>query len=101
MTLREQRLMKTNVPGTVQIIIGSHPNAFLVERSALLHDDESNSYSLVIMLQDSLARVVGVTLGAQTDSLVEVHSDFLRPGQSVITRGQYSLKDSTRVTVEQ
>ena len=100
LTSNQQRLMKTNVPGTAQIITDIHRNILLVQRSALLHDDESNLYSVVIMTQDSLAQIIPVTIGAQSDSIVEVHGNLLRAGQNVITRGQYALTDSTRVTVE-
>jgi len=96
----QQRILMGNVQGTAQIITGTHRNVLLLERSALLHDDESNSYSVVIMTHDSLAHVVPVTVGLQTDSVVEVQSGLLRPGESVIMRGQYALTDSTRVTIE-
>ncbi len=53
------------------------------------------------MSRDSVAQIVPVTVGVRTGSLVEVHSDLLSAGQTVINRGQYELKDSTKVTIEQ
>jgi multidrug efflux pump subunit AcrA (membrane-fusion protein) len=96
----QQLFLKANVPGTAEIITGAHRNVLLTDRSTLLHDDETDEYSIVTMTVDSVARVVPVTVGLQTDSLVEVHSDLLHPGESVIVRGQYALTDSTRVKVE-
>lgn len=100
LTESQQRLLIANVPGTAEIITGTHRNVLLTDRSTLLHDDETDTYSVVAMTQDSVARVVPVTVGLQTDSLVEVHSDLLHAGESVIMRGQYALTDSTRVRVE-
>jgi multidrug efflux pump subunit AcrA (membrane-fusion protein) len=100
LTGTQQRLLIANVPGTAEIITGSHRNVLLTDRSTLLHDDETDTYSIVTMTQDSVARVIPVTAGLQTDSLVEVHSDLLHPGETVIVRGQYALTDSTRVRVE-
>jgi multidrug efflux pump subunit AcrA (membrane-fusion protein) len=96
----QQKLLKSNIPGTVNIITGAHHDVFVVDRTAVLHDDEANTYSLVIMTDDSLAKVIPITFGIQTDSLVEVKSDLLHAGINIITQGQYALTDSTRVTVE-
>ena len=97
----QRRLLKANIPGTAWIVTGVHRNTLIVRRSALLHNDESDAYSVVIMTEDSVARVVPVTIGVQADSLVEVRGEALRAGQNVIIQGQYALTDSTRVTVEQ
>lgn len=97
----QQQSLKANVPGTAHIITGTHRNVLLVRRSALLHDDESNIYSVVILTPDSLAKVVPVTVGVQNDSIAEIRSELLRADQEVIIRGQYALTDSTKVTVEQ
>ena len=96
----ERRAMKSNLAGTVLIGTETRHDVFVVGRSSLLHDDESDAFSVVVMSADSLARIIPVTIGAQTDSVVEIRSPLLREGQQVITRGQYALADSTRVTVE-
>ncbi len=100
LTAVQQRSMKSNLAGTVRIITELRRSVLLVGSSALLHDDESDAFSLVIMTADSLARIIPVTLGARSDSLVEVMSPALHEGQNVIMQGQYALADSTRVTVE-
>ncbi|HJW14834.1 MAG TPA: HlyD family efflux transporter periplasmic adaptor subunit [Thermoanaerobaculia bacterium] len=95
-----QRSMKSNLAGTARIITEMRRDVLLVGRSALLHDDESDTYSIVLMTPDSLARIVPVAIGAQADSVVEIRGRSLREGQEVIVKGQYALADSTRVTVE-
>jgi membrane fusion protein, multidrug efflux system len=101
MSDRQRILIKSNIPGTSYIITGSHRDVFVVNRSVLLHDDETNAYSLIVMTGDSLAKIIPVMVGIQTDSLVEVKSDLLHAGMTIITVGHYALTDSTRVTVEQ
>ena len=97
----QQKILKSNLPGTAHIVIGIHRDVFAVNRSVVLHDDEANTYSMVIMTDDSLARVIPVSIGIQTDSLMEVQSELLHTGINIITQGQYALTDSTKVTVEQ
>ena len=96
----QQRSLKSNLAGTARIITELHRGVLLVGRSALLHDDDSDAFSVVIMTEDSLAHIVPVTIGARGDSVVEISAPGLREGQNVIMLGQYALADSTRVTVE-
>jgi membrane fusion protein, multidrug efflux system len=92
-------LLRTGMVGSAQITIATHQNALLVPRTALLRNDEADSYSLVTVSADSLARAVAVTVGIMTDSLAEVSAEGLVAGMSVIVEGHYALEDSTRVTV--
>ena len=87
------------MPGTARIVTGIHPHALLVPRSALLRNDENNTYSVVTVTFDSLALSVPVTIGVLTDSTAEITGGTLEPGTQVITRGNYALADSTRVTI--
>jgi multidrug efflux pump subunit AcrA (membrane-fusion protein) len=101
LSVKQRYLIKSNITGTCYIITGSHKDVFAVNRSVLLHDDETNAYSLIAMTNDSLAKIIPVTVGIQTDSLVEISSDILHAGMTIITIGHYALTDSTRVTIEQ
>ncbi|MCX6832107.1 MAG: efflux RND transporter periplasmic adaptor subunit [candidate division Zixibacteria bacterium] len=92
-------LLRTGMVGSVQITIATRRNALLVPRTALLRNDETDSYSLVTISADSLAKAIAVTVGIMTDSLAEVSAEGLAAGMSVIVEGHYALEDSTRVTV--
>lgn len=92
-------LLKTDMAGTVSIIIAHHPGAMLVPRNAVLRNDEENTSSVVIVGGDSLAHIISVEPGVARDSMVEIRSDQLQIGMKVIIEGQYSLADSTKVTV--
>ncbi len=94
-----QSLLRTEMMGTVQIVTGSRRHALFVPKAALLRNDEENTYSVMTVTPDSLAKSIPVTVGTMTDSTVEVQSPLLRPGTAVITVGNYSLNDSTRVTI--
>ena len=96
----EKNLLKTEMAGTAHIVTGSHRNVLTVPKSALLRNDELNSYSIVVMTADSLARTIPIVVGASTDSLVEISGDEVRKGMNIITEGNYALSDSTRVTVQ-
>jgi multidrug efflux pump subunit AcrA (membrane-fusion protein) len=95
----EKPLLKTDMIGTANIVAGIHKNALIIPKSALLRNDETNTYSVVVMTADSLAQTVPVTVGSSTDSTVEIRGNTLRKGTIVITEGNYALADSTKVTV--
>jgi len=99
--LRQQTksLLRTGMAGSARITIAIRRNALLVPRTALLRNDETDSYSLVTVSADSLSKTIAVTVGIMTDSLAEVSAEGLVAGTNVIVEGHYALEDSTRVTV--
>jgi membrane fusion protein, multidrug efflux system len=92
-------LLRTEMIGTAHITTGVHQRALFVPNSALLRNDENDSYSVVIMTPDSLAKIIPVLVGTSGDTSVEVHSEQLRAGMAVVTEGNYALNDSTRLSV--
>ena len=93
--------LRTGMAGTARIIVSAHEGAMMLPGTALLRNDETNSYSVVIVGTDSLSHTVPVEVGSASDSLLEVISDHLKPGMRVVVEGQFGLADSTRVTVIQ
>jgi RND family efflux transporter, MFP subunit len=94
-----QSPLRTDIVGRASIVTGIRHHALFVPKTALLRDDENNSYSVVTMTDDSLAMTIPVSIGASSDSSVEILGKGLHAGIPVITEGNYSLADSTRVTV--
>ncbi len=94
-------LLRTEMTGTARIITDIRKHVLFVPSSAVLRDDENNAYSVVTVTADSLAKIIPVIVGVTTDSTVEVQSDLLKEGMPVITKGNYSLPDSTKVAVGQ
>lgn len=106
-TVRVQIQLISEIPnltsslfGYAGIVVGKKSNALLVPATALLHNDETN-VSSVMVVTDSLARNIPVKLGIVRDSVAEVSSPALSVETKVITEGQYGLPDSTRVRVIQ
>ncbi len=91
-------LLTTGMAGTASIIVGEHTGVLLAPKSALLRDDETNTFSMMTVTADSLAVSHQVQIGIVTDSTVEVSGGDLRLGMPVITEGHYALADSTRVS---
>jgi len=94
-----QQKLRPDISGTATIVTGVHRNAFLIPKSALIRNDETNSYFIVTVLQDSLSQTIAVHVGASTDSTVEIMNNELRPGMMIVTEGNYTLADSTKVTI--
>lgn len=92
-------LLRTEMAGTARIVTAVHPRALLIPRSALLHDDEHDISSVIVVTGDTIARVLPVTVGALSDSVAEITSGSLQPGMRVVVEGNYALADSTRVSL--
>jgi multidrug efflux pump subunit AcrA (membrane-fusion protein) len=92
-------ILRTDMAGTARIVTAVHRQALLVPRSALLHDDEHDTYSVVLVTPDTIARGLPVTVGALTDSVAEITGGGLQPGMQVVVEGNYALADSTRVSI--
>lgn len=96
----QRRLLKINMMGTASIITGTRRDVLLAPRSALLRNDETDTYAIVTITADSLSQSLPVTVGVMTDSVAEVRGRYLHEGMPVITAGNYALPDSTKVSVE-
>jgi len=93
------KLLKTDMIGTARIVTGLHKGVFIVPKSAVLRNDETNAYSVVTFNADSLALSLPVDIAGMTDSTVAITNHGLKEGMSIISEGNYALADSTRITV--
>ncbi len=92
-------VLRTDMIGTARVVTGTHKDVLTVPKTALLRNDETNTYSVVIVTPDSLARKVIVQVGASTDSTVEIITNELHTGMRVVVEGHYALADSMKVSV--
>ncbi len=97
---KDRRLLKDGVAGVAQIITSIDRNVLLAPRAALLRNDETNTYTIVTVTQDSLSKSIPVSVVATADSTSEIAGPELKGGMAVIVEGHYALPDSTRVTVK-
>jgi len=95
------RALRTGIAGTATITFDVRHHAMLVPKSAVLRNDETNEEIVMTFGADSIAHSVTVVSGPEIDSLISVQSDDLKPGMNVITEGNYSLADSTRITLNE
>src|SRR5262249_43366249 len=92
-------------PGS-QLLIGSYVrgeieiqarDALVVPKSAVLPED--NDFSLFTVTGDKAVKHT-VQLGIQNPSEVEVVSSELKPGEQVVTSGNYELTDGATVEID-
>jgi Cu(I)/Ag(I) efflux system membrane fusion protein len=95
----DARLSATGMPGIASIVLQHRPDALLVPKNALIRNDDENSYSMMILLHDSLALSVKVTPGMTVGERVEIEGKDINVGTPVIIEGQWGLADSTHVKV--
>jgi multidrug efflux pump subunit AcrA (membrane-fusion protein) len=97
---REQHaLLRLDMYGTASIVTGVRSHALLVPKTALLRNDDDNSYAVFTVTPDSLAIRKQVEIGVTTDSTAEINGAGIVRGGMVLIRGHYGLADSTRVSV--
>ncbi len=87
--------LKAGMFGRVNIVHDVHTNALLVPKGAVIAEDTE---SAVFVVQDSLAYRKVVKTGYINGANIEI-LEGLNAGEKIVTTGQGSLKDSTRVEV--
>jgi multidrug efflux pump subunit AcrA (membrane-fusion protein) len=92
-----RRLLKPSMMGMCRIITGVHRDVLIVPKGALLRDDEHDTYAVVVVHPDSIARLVSVAVGVTTDSTAEIRGTGIDAGTPIVVEGNYALPDSTRV----
>lgn len=78
-----------------QIVIAVHPKAIAVPADAIVPDGEG--FKVFVVDSASIAHEQAVTIGARTDSTVEI-TEGLKGGERVVTYGAYGVEDSVKVT---
>ena len=92
-------LLRTEMIGSAQITTGIRRHALFIPKSALIRNDEYNSYSVIMVTADSLAKIIPVTVGTSDEFDSEIRSDQIRSGMMIVTEGNYALTDSMRLSV--
>ncbi|MGH7597163.1 MAG: efflux RND transporter periplasmic adaptor subunit [bacterium] len=89
------RQLKAGMFGRVNIVHDVHQNALLVPKGAVLAEDAE---SAIFVVQDSLAYRKLVKTGYVNGAHIEI-LEGLKAGEKIVTTGQGSLKDSSKVEV--
>lgn len=90
-----ERRIKPGMFGRIGVIYDMHENALQVPRSAIIEDQGAAS---VFVVEGDRAVRRPVVTGYGNRGMVEINSG-LRDGEQVVTVGQASLKNDSRVTV--
>ena len=91
------RKLKPGMFGRVQIVYDTHADVLVVPKEAVLAEDDQ---SAVFIVRDSMAFRQSVETGYTDERHIEITTG-LAEGDLIITTGQSSLRDSTKVEVIQ
>ncbi len=91
----EERRIKPGMFGRISVVYDVHENALQIPRSAIVEETDSLS---VFVVEDGLAVRKTVTTGYGNRGMIEVISG-IEEGEQVVTVGQVSLKQDSKVTV--
>jgi membrane fusion protein (multidrug efflux system) len=78
------------------IITDTHKNTKLITKKAVIY---SGIQSIVFIVENNIAKRVVIDTGFQDAEYVEALNEDIKPGEKVITVGQYGLKDNTAVKI--
>jgi RND family efflux transporter MFP subunit len=81
-----------------RVVTGRRPGILVVPRAALVSWDTVTRRAAVFVVEGGAARRLAVETGAAPGDLVEVVKG-LTPGQDVVTRGGFNLREGDRVQV--
>ena len=91
---------KKLMPGTfanVTFLISENKDAIMIPTEALIPKLKGQS---VYLIKDGKAKLTDVEIGTRTEALVEIRSDLIKPGDTIITTNILRLKDNSPVKVE-
>jgi len=105
----KERLLRPGMFAAVSLSVDPHPNALLVPKEAVLYREQYlektatretgvDKVSYVFVVEDGTAHMRKVSLGHESDNVVEV-CDGVRAGEQVVIRGVNQLNEGDRVTV--
>ena len=89
------RRLKPGMFARINIIYDVHENVLTAPKDAIISEDRENA---VFVVRDSIAYRQLVTTGYVNTTAIEVLSG-LEPGDTIVTTGKASLKDSARVQI--
>ncbi len=87
-------VLKEGMFASAAIITSVHQHAVVVPKQAIVSNESGDQ--VYVVTSNNLAQVVNVKLGSEQGGVVEVDSG-LKPGEQVITLGQYELSDGAPV----
>jgi len=107
--INEDRLLRPGMFAEVSLAVDPHPNALLVPKETVLHREQYIENTVnsetgirqvnhVFVVEDETAHMRTVTLGHESDTMVEL-CDGVTMGEQVVIRGLNKLNDGDRVTV--
>lgn len=88
------------MPGTfanVTFLISENKDAMMIPTESLIPKLKGQS---VYLLREGKAKLTDVDIGTRTESLVQIVSDNIKPGDTIITTNILRLKDNAAVKVE-
>jgi membrane fusion protein (multidrug efflux system) len=89
------RRLKPGMFARINIIYDVHENVLTAPKDAIISEDRENA---VFVVRDSVAYRQIVTTGYVNTTAIEVLSG-LKPGDTIVTTGKASLKDSAKVQI--
>lgn len=92
---QNQDFLRPGMFGRVKIVYDTRENTKMIPKAAIISEDETQS---VFVIKDSLAFRKTIRTGYINGTSIEV-IDGLEDGEMVVTTGQGSLTDSTKVNI--
>jgi len=94
-----QKWLPENLIARAVLTLRVYPQAQWVPKSAILTNEEQNSFWVMRVVGDSLAVKTPVQPGIAEDSNVQILSPLFQSGERVVTVGNYGLPDTAHIRI--
>jgi len=91
----KEKALRSGMFAELTVVVSRKEGALVVPASAILE----GTPAIAFVAKDGIAHRREITLGLQTDTLIEVKSG-LEPGEAVIASGLFALQDGSPVEIE-
>ncbi len=88
-----------NLNLTVRLVLETHRNSLLINKEAVLANENQSIFWIMKIEHDTLAVKVPIQIGIENNSMVEIISSNINVNDLIISEGAYGLPDSSIVKI--
>ena len=99
--VNSDKLIPENLIAKVQIVKHQTPNATVVDKAAVLSNEEQTEFWIMKLLGDTMAIKTNIKKGLENGSEVQVMEPALSDSDQIVLTGNYGLSDTAKIAIQQ
>ncbi len=95
------KLIPENLVAKVEIVKHQTGNAVVLDKAAVLSNEEQTEFWIMKLLNDSIAIKTNIKKGIESNNQVQILEPSLHDSDKIVLTGNYGLGDTAKITIEQ